>query len=237
MRRLASLLELPRIPEPETMDDRAEVDAYSSAAAQSYLESIDDTFVEHSMRLLQRAISARRGTALDIGCGPGQIVLKLAQRLPHWRFFAIDRSASMIRQAISAQRRMPPPVATAVEFFIADGNSLPFAGHSFDFVCCNSVLHHLQHPARFLGEIARVAKPGAAILVRDLARPGRLLFPLHVRWYGRHYSGLMYRLYRNSVRAAYTPAELAQLVQSSPLNCARIFTRGRTHLGLERDAR
>jgi hypothetical protein len=51
-----------------------------------------------------------------------------------------------------------------------------------------------------LAEIARVARPGAALLLRDLRRPSRPAFPWHVRWYGRQYSGAMYRLYRDSVR-------------------------------------
>ena len=42
-------------------------------------------------------------TALDIGCGPGQIVLKLAQRWPGWHFTGVDRSANMVRQALAAR--------------------------------------------------------------------------------------------------------------------------------------
>jgi len=238
---LNHLLELPRVPEPEVMDDSGEVEAYSSAAAQKYLDSIDDTFVEHAMRLLAPKISRQEGgNALDIGCGPGQIVLKLAQRLPHWQFAGIDRSPNMIRQGRAARdesaRRGRDDLSTRVQFFLADGNALPFPDASIDFVSCNSVLHHLQEPARFFGEIARVAKTDAAILLRDLARPFRLVYPIHVRWYGRHYSGLMYKLYCDSVRAAYTPEELAQILNRSPLKNVGIFRRGRTHLGFERFA-
>ena len=105
---------------------------------------------------------------------------------------------------------------------------------SIDLVLCNSVLHHLEQPGQLFAEIARVAAPGGAILLRDLQRPSRLKYPLHVRWHGRHYSGLMYKLYCDSVRAAYTPEELAGLLRASPLRDARIFTLGRTHLGFER---
>ena len=41
-----------RVPEPEVMNESAEVEAYASAAAQSYLEKIDRTFVEHVARLI-----------------------------------------------------------------------------------------------------------------------------------------------------------------------------------------
>jgi ubiquinone/menaquinone biosynthesis C-methylase UbiE len=235
-------LDLPRVPEPEVMDDSGEVEAYSSAAAEAYLNKIDDTFVEHAERLLGgRSRLREAGRALDIGCGPGQIVLKLAQRLPGWHFAGVDRSANMVRQALAARdqaaRRMGGDLASRVQFFTGDGSMLPFADASVDLVVCNSVLHHLEQPLRLFAEIARVATPGGAILVRDLRRPSRPAYPLHVRWHGRHYSGLMHKLYCDSVRAAYTPEELAALLSASPLRDARIFMLGRTHLGFERPAR
>ena len=237
-----SWLDLPRVPEPEVMDDCGEVQAYSSAAVTAYLSAIDDTFIAHAERLLLgRSSPDDTGRALDIGCGPGQIILKLAQRWPGWRFAGVDRSGNMVREALAARERAAQRAAgefaAGVEFFVADGSRLPFADASIDLVLCNSVLHHLEQPGRLFAEVARVAAPGAAILVRDLRRPSRLAYPLHVRWYGRRYSGLMYKLYCDSVRAAYRREELAALLRASPLRDARIFTLGRTHLGFERPVR
>jgi hypothetical protein len=84
--------------------------------------------------------------------------------------------------------------------------------------------------------MARVAKPGAAILLRDLRRPRRFAYPFHVRWHGRRYTGEMYKLYKDSVHAAYTVAELQSLCDSSPLQGARVFVHHATHIGIERPA-
>ena len=234
-------LHRPRVPEPEVMDDAGEVEAYSSAAAQAYLNQIDDTFVEHAVRMLRgRTLRAERRSALDVGCGPGQIVLKLARRLQGWHFAGVDRSANMVQQALTARnakaQRGGNDLAARVQFSLGDGSALPFADASMDLVMCNSVLHHLGDPAKLFDEMARVAAPGAAILLRDLQRPSWPAYPLHVRWHGRHYSGLMYKLYCDSVRAAYTPDELGDLLRGSALRDVRIFTVGRTHLGFERPA-
>jgi ubiquinone/menaquinone biosynthesis C-methylase UbiE len=226
-----SLFDLPRVPEAEVMDDSAEVEAYSSAAAQAYLNQIDNTFVEHAVRLVK---GRERGRALDIGTGPGQIVMKLARRLTRWKFVGVDRSANMIAQGVASLAETVGDVAGRVEFQTADGNALPFAEQSFDFVMCNSVLHHLAEPERLLSEMARLTKPEGAILLRDLRRPGRLIFPLHVRWHGRHYSGVMRKLYCDSVRSAYTTAELQRLLDASAIRGGRVFEHRSTHIGIER---
>ncbi|MEZ5555450.1 methyltransferase domain-containing protein [Haliea sp.] len=48
---------------------------------------------------------------------------------------------------------------------IYDGVSLPFADGVFDTVVCNQVLEHVFEPDRFLGELFRVMRPGAALLL------------------------------------------------------------------------
>jgi ubiquinone/menaquinone biosynthesis C-methylase UbiE len=226
-----SIFEFTRVPEPEVMDDSGEVEAYSSATAQAYLDRLDDTFADHALRLLA---GRERGRALDIGTGPGQIVIKLARRLTRWKFVGVDRSPNMIAEAVANLAAAGKELAGRVEFHVADGNALPFPGATFDLVLCNSVLHHAPDPEKLLAEISRVAKPRGAILLRDLRRPNRFVHPLHVRWHGRHYSGKMRELYRDSVRAAYTVPELQRLLEASPLRSARVFEHRRTHIGIER---
>jgi len=225
------MFELHRIPEPEVMDDSGEVEAYSSAATQTYLKKLDDTFVEHALRLVNRR---ERGRALDIGMGPGQIVTKLARTLTRWKFVGIDRSPQMIAEATANLAAAGPELAGRVEFQIADANALPYPDATFDLVMCNSVLHHMAEPERLLAEIARVVKPKGAVLLRDLRRPNRLVYKWHVRRYGGHYSGKMRELYRASVRAAYVISELQRLVESSRLNGGRLFNQPKTHIGVER---
>lgn len=226
-----ALLDLPRVPEPEVMDDAGEVEAYTSAAEQEHLDAIDDTFVFHAVRLLGGRL---RGRALDIGSGPGQIVIKLARRLTLWKFTGVDRSQAMVAQANRNLAVAGPSLTGRVEFQTADGNSLPFPEATFDFVMCNSVLHHLAEPQKLLREMARLVKPSGAILLRDLRRPGRLVYPLHVWRHGWHYSGTMRRLFRDSVRSAYTIEELQSMLDSSALRGARVFEHFSTHIGIER---
>lgn len=224
-----SWIQLERIPEPEVMDDLEGVEAYSAAASQAYLERIDRTFVEHALSL-----GVAEGHALDIGTGPGVIPIMLAARVPRLRLTGTDLSEPMLQKALKAAGEAG--VADRLDFRLGDAKSLPFSDRSFDLVLCNSLLHHLPAPLALFNEISRVSKPGGAILLRDLRRPSRLEFPFHAGWFGRHYSGVMSRLYRDSLRAAYTRAELEELLRRSKLAGARVFRTGRTHIGIEREA-
>ena len=227
-----------RIAEPELMDDGAEVAAYASAAAAPHLAALDRSFVDHVERLIgRRPANELRGRALDFGCGPGQIPILMARRWPALRFVGIDAGARMIEQARASATDAGADVDFRVWRLGPDGEAtLPFPDASFDLVTCNSVLHHLADPLGALNEIARVATPAGAVLVRDLVRPPTLVRPLHVRLFGRHYHGEMRRLYEASVDAAYTAGELRMMLARSRLNDgrSRIFERGRTHAGIER---
>ncbi|HKV49411.1 MAG TPA: methyltransferase domain-containing protein [Candidatus Acidoferrales bacterium] len=225
-----TLFGLARVPEAETMDDSGEVEAYASAAAQAHLDAIDDTFVAHAQLLLK---GRERGRVLDIGTGPGQIVIKLGYRLTRWKFVGIDRSATMIEKAMESLATAGE-LAGRVEFRVADGNALDFPDKSFEMVVCNSVLHHIPDPQRLFAEIARVVKPGGAILLRDLRRPSRPGYGLHVWKHGKHYSKEMRQLFVASVQSAYTEEELQKMVTASPLRDVHVFRHGKSHIGFER---
>lgn len=223
-----SWIQMKRKPEPEVMGGADEVSAYTSAAGQKHLEALDNSFVDRVLSL-GAAEGRPSGLWLDVGCGPGNIALKLAQRRPQGLIVGLDRSRNMVQTARRAA--CESGLASRAFFQQASAEQLPFTGGAFDAVFSNSVLHHLANPSEVLKEMLRVVKPEGAILVRDLCRPSRLAYPWHVRWYGRHYSGIMKRLFEDSVCAAYTPDELAGLLRRSGMLKARIFHEERSHMG------
>ena len=210
------------------MSGEDEVSAYASAASQQHLDALDNTFVDHVLSLGVPE-GMQDGRLLDVGCGPGNITLKIARRLPRFLVVGLDRSANMVRAARRAAAELE--MESRVTFQQAHASRIPFADGSFDIVLSNSVMHHLASPLKSFEEMLRVAKPDGAIMVRDLRRPSRLAYPWHVRWYGRHYSGIMKRLFEDSVRAAYTPGELVEMLGRSGMSKAHIFLHERSHMG------
>ena len=141
----------------------------------------------------------------------------LAARVPGLRLTGVDLSEPMLQKARKGAEEAG--VADRLDFRLGDAKSLPFSERSFDLVLCNSLLHHLPDPLALFNEISRVARPGGAVLLRDLRRPSRLEFPLHAGWFGRRYSGVMRQLYRDSLLRRLHPNRTRR--SAAPLQVGR----------------
>jgi ubiquinone/menaquinone biosynthesis C-methylase UbiE len=103
-------------------------------------------------------------TLLDVGCGAGNDVQDLAKLVgPGGRVVGIDSSATMIQQAGARAADMH----LSVEYLQGDAYQLPFKENTFDGCQSSRVFKHLAEPARALGEMLRVARPGARTVVAE----------------------------------------------------------------------
>jgi ubiquinone/menaquinone biosynthesis C-methylase UbiE len=100
-------------------------------------------------------------TVLDAGAGTGAATAAL--RCRGARILAIDLSRAMLAWQASAR----PPCA------VADIRSLPLPAHSVDDSVAAFVLNHVTDPATGLAELARVTRPGGAILAAVFANDSR----------------------------------------------------------------
>ena len=62
-------------------------------------------------------------------------------------------------------------MASTLHLVAADAKRVPFANQSVGMITSNSLIHHIPDPRAVFQEIARIARPGAPILIRDLVRP------------------------------------------------------------------
>jgi ubiquinone/menaquinone biosynthesis C-methylase UbiE len=150
-----------RVLEPELMDDERQSVAYAkadfSASNQFFVDNLIRDFPSHLRRVL------------DIGCGPGDVVLRLARAAPDVHITAIDGSAPMIALARDAVRAAGFDGYITLVHGYLPGVSLGSTG--FDAVLSKDLLHHLPDPTVLWKEITRLGRPGAAVYVMDLVRP------------------------------------------------------------------
>lgn len=99
---------------------------------------------------------------LDLGCGTGDDVVALAARVgPTGRAIGVDFSATMIAEA----RRRAAGTPLSVEFIEGDAHRLDFPDSTFDGCRAERLLQHAMDPQAVLGEMTRVAKPGARVVI------------------------------------------------------------------------
>jgi ubiquinone/menaquinone biosynthesis C-methylase UbiE len=123
----------------------------------------------HYQPVILNAVPPRCGPALDVGCGDGMLAFRLAEHCAE--VTGIDRDDRMIALARERARTREHP--SHVSFVAADFLAYPLADESFDFVCANTSLHHMDFAAA-LKAMARVLRPGGRLGVIGLARNGSL---------------------------------------------------------------
>jgi ubiquinone/menaquinone biosynthesis C-methylase UbiE len=211
-----------RVLEPEAMVGEEEAASYATMDH----AAPNAAFVE---RLLELGAD---GQMLDIGTGPGHIPLLLCERLPEAHITAIDLSEAMLRQARAL--REASPFAARLAFETGDAKALAYDDRAFDTVFSNTILHHIPDPLPFLREARRVLRPGGALLIRDLFRPDTPeradeLVALHAA----DASPEQQRLFRDSLCAAFTPAELREIADRAGLERVELVLDSDRHLSLQ----
>ncbi len=199
-----------RRPEPELMDDPAQALAYARAD----FDEPNTAFVEHFCAAFPDFAG---GAVVDLGCGPGDIVLRLAARHPRARVTGIDGARAMLLLAGEALAAKPG-LAPRVRFVHAMLDDLPDGIRDADAVVSNSLLHHLPDPALLWRTVRQVGRRGTALLVMDLARPDSPADAAHiVATYADGEAEVLREDFYNSLLAAYTPEEVRQQLAAAGL--------------------
>lgn len=115
-------------------------------------------------------------SALDLGCGTGEMLKLILQQDVGKELYGIDLSGKMLHVAKS---KLPEQV----KVLLGDSESLPFPNNTFDVVFCNDSFHHYPAPRNVLSEVHRVLKPGGTFLMGDCWQPlvGRIIMNFYMR--------------------------------------------------------
>jgi len=164
-----------------------------------------------------------RGEAIDLGCGPGYLVVEMVRQAPGLHVTGVDLSDEMLAEAEDyAQQRS---IGQAAAFRKGDVRQIPFEDGSVDLVVSTLSLHHWSDPVAVLDEVARVLRPDGSLLVFDLRRdvPAPVWLLL---WVVTAFvvSPALRRANEplSSRNAAYTPQEALGLVAKSRLRGLRV---------------
>ena len=198
-----------RVPEPELMDAPAQARAYAEADFSEPNQLFTDAVCD-------RLDIAGSGRLIDLGCGPGDICLRLAAALPGWHITGLDAGPNMLALA-----RQAVDQAGLAERIHLIHERLPEGcpSEQFDAVVSNSLLHHLPDPMSLWHSIARLARPGAYVQIMDLHRPDSIA---RARWIVDQHAAdappVLREDFYNSLLAAWTVEEVGAQAEAAGLH-------------------
>lgn len=199
-----------RIPEPELMDSEAQTEAYARADfAEPNRLFVEDFFARFGA-------GGGRQRIVDLGCGPADITVRLAQMNPACQVEGVDAGANMLRQARGTVERAG--LAGRVRLVRCRLPDLSGLAPPYDAIISNSLLHHLPDGALLWQAVKALGRPGSQVMVMDLRRPvnrraARDLVELH----SPDEPAVLKQDFENSLCAAFTSSEVAAQLEAAGL--------------------
>lgn len=134
-------------------------------------------------RLLSKVELPTSANVLDLGCGTGRLLDRLATKFPNLRGTGLDFSPQMLRVARQKNRHHPRLI-----YVEGRAEDLPFAEGQFDAVFNTISFLHYPEPQQVLNGVARVLTPGGCFYLVDLTMretlsPLMVNPPARVRFY------------------------------------------------------
>jgi len=161
--------------------------------------------------------SPSSGQALDVYCGPAQLMLKTAQAMPDMHFTGIDRSLRMLTFAAENKKRAG---VTNAEFQPGNIFDIDPAFHKkFDLITWNFSMHHCQSDEdvmHALNAIFRCLKEKGTLIVFDYTRPktGKMALEL-AELSSQPMGSLFFQDNLDSYKAAFSFEELEEIIMET----------------------
>ncbi|MCB9024672.1 MAG: class I SAM-dependent methyltransferase [Bdellovibrionaceae bacterium] len=199
-----------REPEPDLiMDEQEQVEAFAQAGKVGALTGVYAYHVEKATPTLQGA-----KTVIDLGCGSGTFLIKMARLNPDIHFIGLDLSEPMLEKTEEAIRLR---ALKNVELRLGDFTDLSaFADKSVDGIMSLQALHHLpkyENLEKLYTEIGRVLAPEGAVYLQDLIRLKSKISALHFAYYDEETPHITKLDGERSMRAAFLYSELQELAE------------------------
>lgn len=210
--------------EPELMLASDQALAYAGAD----FSETDDRFIQRFRQLFGPEFA---GEIVDLGCGPGNIALRMVQALPGCSVTGVDGSIAMLDIARKRASVLPHDAAFRTRFLQAVLPTAVLPMHSADAVVSNSLLHHLHEPSVLWLTLRQVAVRRAPVLVVDLRRPETEdRARQFVDEYALNEPEVLRKDFYNSLLAAFEEEEVRKQLQRAGLHELSVQAVGDRHL-------
>jgi ubiquinone/menaquinone biosynthesis C-methylase UbiE len=210
--------------DPESRE-RARIQGEFDEAAAGYEANRMAPWYQEQGRMVMEELGSLSGPLVDVGCGTGWFLRRVAQAHPAVRCVGVELSGGMVARA---RETAESEGVTGVRFLEGDwedeetvervSEALPSPAAA---VTCISAFHYFRDPAAALARMRRLLAPGGRVILVERAMDGS---PLTFLWDLLHR-----RLLRDGARF-YRTRELEALMTRAGLDAPRTVRRVRRYL-------
>ncbi|MEK7187273.1 MAG: methyltransferase domain-containing protein [Patescibacteria group bacterium] len=179
---------------------------YDSHISRFYFESLYQKIVE---TIQEEKLVQPKMRVLDVACGTGEVVLRLARRYPESTFWGVDGSRQMITEAKNKIGDL-----RNISFVVSNAEEVPFDEDSFDLIISSEAFHHFWEPQEVLLVLAQKLKEEGRLLLVD---PGADTFLQRLIF---RYLGRIFEVHKH----IYDQGELKQLLENTGFAVEKVFT-------------
>lgn len=130
----------------------------------------------------------------DVGCGTGEISFMAAERVgAEGEVIGVDITPGMLEMAKRKMAEMDLP--KDVDFRVGDALAMDYDDNTFDLVTSGYMLRNVTNIQQAVNEMYRILKPGAKVVVAELAKPKNPILRLGYNIYVFHIVPIFGRRY------------------------------------------
>ena len=169
--------------------------------ARQYAETAKKSMLRYRAFLKNLKSLGVEGKSLEIGAGPGVLTSEIARIHPAVEITAVDLSQDMA--TVGREYVAGHSLEDRINFVVGDAEDEAFINSlgKFDLVYCTYTLHHWDDAHKAITNLTHTIADGGVLYLYDLRRVGWLYWvPIRNGFF-------------NSIRAAYTPAEVEIMIE------------------------
>jgi len=206
--------------EPRVVEtDKGIQDEFDVASYDKMMRGLRDRGWIYTEEIIKSGIT--KGTALEIGPGPGYLGLEWLRKTEDTKLVGLDINPKMAEVAEKNAAEYAFSEAR-VEYVVNNAKTFAFEDGTFDAVFTTNSLHEWDDPLHMFNEIHRVLKPGGMFFIGDLRRDMNLLVKTFMKLVVRQ--KVMRKGLVISINAAYTKEELEDLLRKTDIKEFEITT-------------
>ena len=153
------------------MSEKSFRHSWNGEHAQKFAKSVENMkksryipFAEEIHEFVDLFVKNKNPVILDVGCGPGYLLIEIAKLIPNSQLIGVDLSEDMLQ---IAKEKAKEKGLNSITFMQGPAEKIPIPEAHNDVVVCLNSLHDFNDAEKTLSEIYRTTTKSGIFILKD----------------------------------------------------------------------